>query len=387
MNTRRFRTRTEFIERNNGKIPGVWEIALDLGYSAVKTFSPNGIACFPSYAKRIDDSFQFAGNAPRESIVYRNLDTDEMWVVGEVAQNIMISGDTSDSEASLYGRERYSNAMYSVISDVGLGIASMENQYGAPGKDRIVIQTGLPEKYMGDEYELKDSLSGTHNFALRLGNGEWKKFHINVNKDDVFVMSQPKGTLFSVCINKDGRFHQDAAKYLSSSILVFDPGFGTLDLFPIVSGVVGKGETYSDLGMKRVLQETSKLIKENYNVDIPVPSMQKYLESGVVRYVNKKTFESKEYPFDKLLAEANNKVCDEAINRMVSAINLIDYNYMIVTGGTGAAWLYNIQEKFKNFSTLKIINGNQNDELPFIYSNVRGYYLYRFNKLGKEMGA
>lgn len=387
MNTKRFRTRTEFIERNNGKLPGIWEIALDLGYSAVKAFSPNGIYCFPSYAKRIDESFQFASGAPKESIVYRNLDTDEIWLVGEVAQNIMISGDTSDSESSLYGRDRYSNAMYHVITDVGLGLAYMKNQYGEPGNDKVVVQTGLPEKYMGDEFDLKDSLSGLHNFALKIGEGDWIKYHININKNDIYVMSQPKGTLFSVCIDKNGKFHQDAAKYLSSSILVFDPGFGTLDLFPITSGVVGKGETYSDLGMKRVLQETSKLINENYGVDIPVPAMQKYLSSGVVRYVNKKTFESKEYPFAKLLTEANNKVCEEAINRMTGAINLIDFNYMIVTGGTGAAWLRNIQEKFKNFTTLKIINGNQNDELPFIYSNVRGYYLYRFNKLGKEINS
>ena len=125
------------------------------------------------------------------------------------------------------------------------------------------------------------------------------------------------------------------------------------------------------------------MIEENYNVVIPVPAMQKCLETGVVRYVNKKNFDSKEYPFDKLLSAANAKVCNEAIERMCGAINLVDYNYLIITGGTGAAWLYNIRDKFKNFSTLTILNGNQNDDLSFIYSNVRGYYLYRFNKLGK----
>jgi plasmid segregation protein ParM len=296
----------------------------------------------------------------------------------------MESGDTSDSEASLYGRERYFNPMYHVISEVGLGLGLIGNQYGERGNDKIVVQTGLPEKYMGDEYDLKDSLAGNHDFALRIGSGDWIKFSFTIGKDDIYVMSQPKGTLFSICIDRNGRFHPDAANYLSSNILVFDPGFGTLDLFPIMSGVVGHGETYPDLGMKRVLQETAKLIKENYNVDIPVPAMQKYLETGTVRYVNKKTFQAKEYPFGKLLSDASSKVCDEAINRMMSAVSLIDYNYLIVTGGTGAAWLHHIQDKFKDFSTLKILSGNQNDELAFIYSNVRGYYLYRYNKLGRK---
>lgn len=385
MDTKKFRTKTEFIERNNGHLPGIWEIALDIGYSAVKLFSPNHIACFPSYARRVNPDFQFAGSAPKEAILYKDLETNTEWLVGEVAQNTIASGDTSDSEASLYGRERYGSEMFSVISRVGLGLGMLKNQYGEPSNSEIVIQTGLPEKYMNDEDSLKDALCGEHNFALKIGTSDWKEFRFTLKKENIYVMSQPKGTLFSVCIDKNGRFHMDARKYLSSSIIVFDPGFGTLDLFPINSGVVGNGETYSDLGMKRVLQETSKLIQQEYNVDVPVPAMQKYLESGMIRYVNKKDFVAKEYPFGELLKQANEKICEEAIIRMAGAINLIDYNYMIITGGTGAAWMHYIENRFKDFSTLKLLRGNQNDNLSCIYSNVRGYYLYRFNTLGKEL--
>ena len=236
MNTRRFRTKTEFIERNIGTVPDTWEIALDIGYSAVKLFSPNMIASFPSYAKRIDNDFSYAGNAPDESIVYKDLDTDEMWLVGEVAQNTMTSGDTSDSEMSLYGRERYGNPMFPVLVRTGLGIGMMKNQYGEPGSSKLIIQTGLPEKYMSDEPDLKDTIAGIHHFALKIGTQEWRKYKFAIADGDIYVMSQPRGTLFSVCIEKDGQFHSDARKYLKSSILVFDPGFGTLDLFPIHSG-------------------------------------------------------------------------------------------------------------------------------------------------------
>ncbi|MBR5360757.1 MAG: ParM/StbA family protein [Lachnospiraceae bacterium] len=389
MDTAKYRTKTELDKperiRNNGRIPGKWLEALDIGYSAVKLFSPNSICCFPSYARRIDEGFEFMGDAPASSIVYRNLDTDDMWLVGEMAQNIIMSGDTSDSEAALYGRDRYTNAMYRVIAEVSLGIGMRTNKIGGPEKDdEIVIQTGLPERYLGDEYDLKDALSGHHHFALRIGSGDWLTYTFDVKPENIFVMSQPKGSLFSVCINKDGKWHHEAQKYLTSSVLVFDPGFGTLDLFPIVSGTVGEGATYTDLGMRRVLSETSKLIRENYNVEIPVPAMQKYLETGLVRHLNKKSLEVKEYPFGNLLAESSKKVCSEAIDRIISSISLIDYQYMIVTGGTGAAWLAEINERFKNFTTLKILQSNQNDNnLPLIYSNVRGYYLYRFNKLGK----
>lgn len=388
--TSNFRTKTDFRRRNNGHIDGIWEVALDIGYSAVKLFSPNMVARFPSYAKRVDPNFSFAGETPDKSILYKDLSTGEMWLVGEVAQNIMTSGDTSDSEASLYGRERYSSAMFHVLAEVGLGLAmqtvELTDKNGmpvtlSPGKDKIVVQTGLPEKYMDDEEDLKEALAGRHDFAIKIGDGAWDEYSFNLELKNVFVISQPKGSLFSVCISKNGQFHQDASKYLSSSVIVFDAGFGTLDIFPINSGVVGSGETFSDLGMKRILQETSKGIKDTYKVDIPVPAMQKYLSTGTVRYMDKKNFTSKEYGFGDILAEASEKICEEAITRTAGVLNLLDYNYLIVTGGTGAAWYNQITEKFKNFDTLQIIKGSQNDDLPFVYANVRGYYFYRFNKL------
>ena len=377
--TSNFRTKTDFKPRENGKIDGTWPVALDIGYSAVKLFSPNIVSRFPSYAKRIDEGFNFVGNIPWYSILYRNDDAGEKWIVGQMAQDLMSSADTSDSEQSLYGRDRYGHAMFKVVAETGLGIGLMENEFGGPKNDKIVIQTGLPEKYMRDEYDLRDVLSGHHNFSLKVGNDDWKNFSVDIENNNIFVMSQPKGTLFSVSISQDGRFHKDAAKYLSSSVIVFDPGFGTLDIFPVRSGTVGQGETYPDLGMERILSDTTKAIWENLRVNVPVPAMQKYLATGKVRQVDKKKMVSKDVPFGDFLARASENVCNEAIERMKSAFTLGDYNYMIITGGTGAAWYNQIVEKFKDWETLKIIQGNQNDDLPFVYSNVRGYYYFRLN--------
>lgn len=388
--TSNYRTKTNFMPRNNGHVDGVWNIALDLGYSAVKLFAPNMIARYPSYAKKVSPTFTFVGTeASKNSIMFKNLTTDELWVVGEVAQNLIASGDTTDSEASLYGRERYTSEMFRVISEVGLGVAMQRIEFMdggnavtlAPGDDEIVIQTGLPEKYMSDEEDLRDALAGKHDFALKIADGEWKTYHFRIEPENVFVMSQPKGSLFSVCINKNGNFCPDAQEYLSSSVIVFDAGFGTLDIFPISAGTVCEGETYSDLGMKRILQETCRGIKAEYNIDLPVPAMQKNLATGTVRYLDKKKFISKEYCFGDILADATSRICEEAINRIAGVLNLIDYNYLIITGGTGAAWYNQIVNKFSAFDTIKIIKGNQNDDLPFVYSNVRGYYYYRHNKL------
>ena len=56
---------------------------------------------------------------------------------------------------------------------------------------------------------------------------------------------------------------------------------------------------------------------------------------------------------------------------------LEDFDYLLVTGGTGAAWFDMLQERYKGMSTLHIISGNQNEKMAPIYNNVRGYYIYR----------
>nr|WP_297765700.1 ParM/StbA family protein [uncultured Butyrivibrio sp.] len=392
MNTKKFRTRTEILNRNNGKHPGIWDIAIDLGYSGVKLISPNKVACFPSYAVRIDEEIQYLSGAPESSIMYRNNKTNELWLVGEFAQNQMMITSSDESERSMYGRDRYGEPMFNVVTATGFGIALMENEYGSPNTDTLVVQTGLPEGYLEDTPLLKGSMAGHYDFSLKVGNKPWIDFNFDVNADNVYVMSQPKGSLFSVCIKNDGNMHEDVNKYLSSNVIIFDPGFGTYDLFIINNGAVVKGDTTQNLGMRRVFHETSQLIKEKYGVQIPVPAMQKYLETGKVRSIDRNTLKTEEYDFEELLQMTSAKVCDEAISRMFKAVGgieqIIDYNYLIITGGTGSAWLSIIREKLKNISTLNIIPANQNDgSLALLYSNVRGYRYYRFTKLAKEVKA
>ena len=61
----------------------------------------------------------------------------------------------------------------------------------------------------------------------------------------------------------------------------------------------------------------------------------------------------------------------------------MEFDYMAITGGTGAAWSSYIRnsEYFKDCDTVKIISGNQGDPtLPYIFSNVRGYYIYALSR-------
>lgn len=385
IDTRKFKTKTMIVQRNNGDAGDVWPVALDIGYSAVKIFSPNIVAMFPSFAKREDGDIMSSviGSLPDSVITYRG-ENGECWAVGEDAQERIDVKDTNDTEAALYSRERYMSPMFRVILETGIGMAMFRSKYGSPDGKKIVIQTGLPPKYIKSDAELmRDAVAGHHAFSLRVGSREEVKFDFTIDRQDVYIMPQPMGTLYSVTIGQDRKPLPSAASLLKKNIVVFDPGFGTLDIFPIRQQRIGRSETFDNLGMKRVIQETAKQVNEKYHQDISVPAMQKYLGKGTVRIVSRQNgrMMTKDIEFGDLLSDANERVCMEAVQKLEQVLPLEEFDCLIITGGTSAAWNKMIREYFAGMSTLQIIEGNVNDTLPFAFANVRGYYMYRYGQL------
>lgn len=381
--TSEFRTKTILIKRMHESLGNVWGSALDIGYSSVKGFSPNSAYCFPSYARKIDSPKINLGENDVSDIIYKDNSTGETWCVGASAQNMITSDETNDSNTALYGRNRYFSPMFKVIARTGLGLGMMDNKYGSPDGKTLLLQTGLPPAYLkGDTVLLKEALSGTHDFSLKVGNNPWKRFQIELPEENIRVMAQPMGTLLSISTDNRGRLIEDAAKYFKSNVLIFDPGFGTLDVFDIKNRFISDHQTRDDLGMKQVLTETTNEIYAKYGVDIPVSAMQKNLEKGTFTKFDRKLMETRNIPFADILNKANENVCKKAIAAISDTYyDLRDHQYLVITGGTGAAWTRIIKDHFSRMQTLEIVSGNQNDSLPMIFSNVRGYYMYQLNKI------
>ncbi len=388
INTHNFKTKTIFTERKNESVDGIWTVALDIGYSAVKGFSNNMIYSFPSYCRKMTNQMLSFGETNKTDIMYKDNETGEQWVVGAAAQEMITSDETRDSIAELYGRNRYFSDIFKVISRVGMGIGMLTNQYDSPNGKKLVLQTGLPPAYLkSDTPLLKEALAGHHNFSIKIGNKQWVSLAYDLPEENIYVMPQPMGTLLSISTDNSGKTVPEAAKYFKSSMLIFDPGFGTLDVFNIRNKMIESSETFDNLGMKRVLQETSDMIMDKFHQEVPVPAMQKLLTTGEVKCFNRKERKTTMNDFSDLLEKANEKVCYEALQKVDNIYNnLIDHDYLVVTGGTGDAWKSIITEYYSGMDSLKIINGNQNDMLPTIFSNVRGYYLYIVNKMKRQTG-
>jgi len=390
--TRNFKTKSEIVDQPMPKINGNNQhkgktiVALDIGYSAVKGVSPNRIFRFPSFAKKAPDGLDIVAKVKQYDIQLKDNTSGEVWLVGQVAEDLMDQRDLdSTTDESLYSRFRYESPVFKVLASAGLALGLI----GTGSGNDIYVQTGLPATYKErDEGKLKKALCGHYDIEIKVGNGKWMPFVFDLTEDTVDVMEQPQGTLCSTMYQASGELSKTGVEIAKSNTIILDIGFGTEDLFSFKHGYKNSHKTYSDTGMKAVFEETIKRIQRQHpDASFKIFEFQKYLESGVASYFDIESFGETDVAFADILEEVNRELCDKSINRLMTDYdNLMDYNYLIVTGGTGESRYEMIRDKLSKLKKLQVMPGNvTNPNLPFVYSNVLGYYMVRHAKLQAEM--
>lgn len=372
MDTKKFRTRQEYgtITLPKGKD---YIIGLDVGYSSVKVFYETGYFTFPSYAKKIDGEMMALPDT--RDILYRNDDTGEIYMIGYNAQD-MAEDDNNDTESELYSRRRYNSPRFRILCQTAIGMAASHRT----DDRRITIQTGLPASYMKDSRDLQNAICSMPRFSLKIGTSQkWMPFEFKLSNENIYVMEQPKGALYSSIIYNNGSFTNDAMSMLKGSVMVLDAGFGTFDLYGIKDRRVELHDSLDDISMYQIFLRTTQKIGDEFGEEIRVPALQRSLSTGLVTCVNEDTMASEEKPFGTLLEAAFNEVFESAKDKVRTVTKAFrGYQYVIVDGGTGEAWYSKICDWLKGMKTLKILPSNINDKLPFLYSNARGYYMYRY---------
>lgn len=373
MDTKVFATRAEKRTKDNPHIPGVHIIGLDMGYSAPKCFYEGGNFVFPNFCQKINN--EIFGKLSKSDLVYEDLATGDRYYVGEAAAKTL-SNDTIVSEDSLFGRNHYLHPNFLITLRTALGLALWD--VNTDGHD-VFVQTGLPPEYIKrDEQFLRAAIEQEHNFRLTSGN-ETREFHLVITCNNVDVIYQPMGTLYSVVFDNNGNPTSAMNEYMNSNIMVFDGGFGTLDKFIIANKQIDTKTTNPNLGMKRVLEEARELIRKDYNTDISIPAMQTCLRTGMIQVNDLINFRTASYPVEAYIEKANEMVKAEAFDDIKDYVFKI--KYLIMSGGTGAAWYDYFRDRLAGVETLTVVPGNSNSTLPIIYSNARGYYMYRLMQM------
>lgn len=374
MNVSQFATMTDFRSVTNVRSNTEYIIGLDLGYSATKCITEDQAFCIPSFAREIRGDI--IGSLGQNEIVYTN-ESGRSYSVGERALRTLKHGETV-KETSIYGRSHYQSPEYLIQFRVGLGIALWNK---SPEDERpFFIETGLPPAYLNeDSTYMRAVMEGHHKFTLRKGN-EVKQFDLTVDSKQIDIIIQPMGTIISIGTEESGKRQRLVNHYLTSRILIFDVGFGTLDTFYLRDSEIEGRTTDERLGMKRVLEETRDAIIKDHPAAasfLTIPAMQNCLHTGRFTYVNKLDFNEKSVEIGPYFKAANEKVMKEAFDSQKD--NYVDIDYLVMTGGLGAAWCEYFENRLKNLS-LKVIRGNVQSNLPHVYANARGYYMSRYGE-------
>lgn len=393
INTKAFKTRSEIIEKKlpringNNQYKGKTIVALDIGYSGVKGASPNRVFTFPSYAKKTPKDLDVVGKVRPSDIQLRNDKTGECWLVGQAAETMMDQVDIeSTTDASLYTRYRYDSEVFKVLAMTGMALGL----WGTGSGNDIYLQTGLPATYKDrDEGKIVSALCGDYAVSIKVGSGDWVPFQFTLDENHIDVMEQPQGTLCATAYD-NGVVSQMGKDILRSNSIILDIGFGTEDIFSIRSGYKNAHQTYSDTGMRAVFEAVIKQLQadhKNYALETKIFELQRYMENGEVPYFDADEFQMHNLPFADILEEKNREIGDKSIRRLMQDYgNLVGYNYLIVTGGTGESRFEQIKEMLSGLPTLQVLPGNLNtQDLAFSYSNVMGYYMLRHAKLAAEV--
>ena len=379
MDLKAFNTPQEIIE---GKYPvkNFWIIAVDIGFSSVKGLAPNKRFCFPSYVKKMNSSLM---SIDEEDIYYR--DKDGTYLIGTKAQDLVRADDTNDTDSS-FDRNRYFTKEFVILARTAVAIGLMNNEErGNQGQLRPFVQTGLPAAYLkADAPKIKAAFSQPGTYEIKIGSGKWLQFENTLKSSDINVTSQPAGTLNSILFDDNGEPRKQARQIMEKNIIIADFGFGTFDPYGVVNREKVLEESINNLGMKRVLEVASEYIYKEFNMDIKIPQMRKCMKDGYFKIVDIQQMTSKKIPLDSYIERACKEVATQAATKLYEMAGYFqDYDILVVTGGTGAAWFDYFKEALAGMEDLEIIPGNDGNELPIYYANARGYYMSAYRRLRK----
>ena len=85
------------------------------------------------------------------------------------------------------------------------------NSFGSPDGKRLRITTSLPPKYMTmDKGMLLPAITGRHKLYAMFHKGVWKLYDFMI-KEDISIIDQPEGTLYSIMTSSKLHRIPDAA--------------------------------------------------------------------------------------------------------------------------------------------------------------------------------
>ena len=219
--------------------------------------------------------------------------------------------------------------------------------------DRLV--TGLPCNQILDDQirnRVTERLLGTHKITPKL----------DIEVQEVVVVPQPAGAYTTALIKE--KEHQEALS--EGRVVVFDPGFFSVDWCEVVGGSLSKDMVGSSLSaMSRVLEMTASAIQNDHGALPDIEMLESALRAGSESIL----FRGKRLDFTEYLQSAVSHNAEESIAALRKQFRAKSLNFdaLILAGGGGELYKDAVQSVFDGVPVLSTQNSVESNAEGFWY--------------------
>lgn len=328
-------------------------ISIDPGFDTMKVVANGHTFKFPFNVVETDERKMNDYNLQDDFLLYK----DEHGItsrVGQYARELIFERKTDIAEGNqmetFYTEGRFTSGSFIVGIRTAIALAIRQEGFPSNFNGNIYLMIALPHACR-DRFAptVIGSAAGSHQFYLRAGTERERRYSFHIAEQNIFTVSQTIAAILGETSDDFGRIDREKFFYLSNGpTLVLDGGYYTMGVVELSkSGSVDDNKTESDT--THAMRNVNMAVAEK--VQAVRPDVQHY----VIEYLLKQNDGKLRYMADGKVAmldlnllrsEAMTNVCSDFIAHLNQKYNnLLDINYVLITGGTGA----NFYEQIKDY--------------------------------------
>lgn len=332
-------------------------IAIDPGFDSMKVIANGRHFKFPFCAMETDERKMSDYGGRNGFILYKDAH-GATWRVGQYARTLMFEhkDPEEDKMRNFYTEERFISAEATVglLSAIAKAIdvtGLYDRQTDLDIRLIVALPHGVRNKYAST---IIGQLAGNHKYYMTFDNGEERPFRFTIKEGSVMTVSQTIAAILGETSDDDGNINEKKYFYLSNGpTLVIDGGYYTVGLVPVSrGGSVDDSRAESDTAhaMKNVNLAISREIAQQ-RPDIKHYTVEYLLSQGEpsIRYKDKELGKVVSIDLASIREKKVQSVCASFLRYLDKKYdNLLDFRYILVTGGTGACFFKQMLEHYKD---------------------------------------
>lgn len=372
-------------------------IAIDPGFDTMKIAANGHVMKFPFNVVETDERKMNDYNVRDSFLLYKD-EHGATSRVGQYARELVFEQkEKKDAESFMedfYTEKRFTSGEFKVALRTAIALALQAENFPANFDGNIYMMIALPHacrtRYAPS---VIGAAAGDHHFFLRSGTGSEQEYSFHIHDSNVYTISQTIASILGETSDDYGNIDRKKFFYLSNGpTLILDGGYYTMGIVEMSKGGSvddDKTESDTDHAMRNVNMAVANEIHDRR------PDVQHYVieyllaqKDGTIRYMDHG--HAATIDLEKIRKAHMRRICQDFIKHLNEKYNnLLDINYVLMTGGTGANFYPQVRSYYEKTGVLDsehliLASGELCDKKnPIEYSIVTGAYKGLRGKVSK----